>query len=280
MINFPNKKQLKEIKSFNEPFCLTIYAPYLKPSMASNPNRIELKNLLKEADKALTSAGVKPQTVKKTLGPARELLDSGEFWPIHHESLVLFMHPKMFRYYHLPKTGIPYMLTVEKGYNTEPLEKIMKRNRKYFVLALGHKNVKLYEGDRYRLKPVSLRNFPSDLKETLRIDEYPKWRETHAIAPASYGKGSEAYHGQYNVAQTDKDMLLEFFRRIDQRLHPFFHRKNYPLVIAGVNHLLPIYRKANTYAGLIPSGISGNFEHVEPDDIREKAWQTIYHQKK
>ena len=275
MINFPSQQELNELKAFHEPFCLTIYVPLIEPNAATNPNRIEVKNLLREAETALQSAGVKPRDIKKTLRPARLLLDNHEFWPIHHESLVLFMHPKLFCYYHIPDHVTPYLLTVETGFNVDPLLQAMQNNQQYYVLALGHKNVRLFEGDHYNLKPVQLKDFPADMKEALGIDEYPKFRETHTIAPASSGKGSEAYHGQYNVSQTDKDMLLEFFRRIDHRLHGFLFQHRRPLIIAGVNYLLPIYRQANTYPGLLTGAITGNQEYVDLQTIKEKAWQIV-----
>lgn len=275
MINFPSQQQLEELTAFSEPFCLTIYAPLIDANTATNPNRIELKNLLREAETALKSAGVKPRDVKKTLKPAQLLVEDNEFWPIRHESLVLFMHPRLFRYYHIPDHATPYILTIETGFNIEPLLKAMEDNERYFVLALGHKNVRLYEGDHYQLKSVQLKNFPADMKQTLNIDEYPKWRETHGIAPSYTGKGSEASHGQYNISQTDKDMLLEFFRRIDHRLHNFLFRHQRPLIIAGVNYLLPIYRKANTYPGLLPGAITGNQENADLQTIGGKAWQLL-----
>jgi hypothetical protein len=167
------------------------------------------------------------------------------------------------------------MLTVETGFNLEPLLEVMQNSQQYYILALGHKNVRLYEGDHYDLKPVNLKNFPADMKETLGIDEYPQSRETHTIAPASSGKGSEAYHEQYNVSQTDKAMLLEFFRRIDHRLHNFllYHQK--PLVLAGVNYLLPIYHKVNTYPGLLSESITGNQDYPDLPMLREKACNLV-----
>lgn len=275
MINFPSQGELNELKAFDEPYCLSIYAPFIDPNAATNPNLIELKNILREAETALLSTGTKPKDVKKTLRPARLLLEDHEFWPLHHESLVLFMHPKLFRYYHIPNHSAPYILTVEKGFNLKPLEKVMNENRSYFVLALSHKNVHLYEGDHYQLKPVRLKNFPTDMKEALNIDEYPHSRQLHVVAPVSEGKGSEGYHEQYDVSKTDKAMLLQFFRLIDKRLHSFLQKKQLPLIVGGVGYLLPVYRQANTSKYLLPDIIKGNIEHTNLDVIRQRAWSLI-----
>lgn len=275
MINFPSPQELNELRAFHEPFCLTIYAPLADPSSAMNPNHIEIKNLLHEAEAALLVAGVKPREAKQTLRAARLLLKSHEFWPVRHESLVLFMHPKLFSYYLIPDQATPYLLSVGTGFNVDPLLQVMQNNQQYYVLALGHKNVRLYAGDHYNLKPVNLKNFPANMEEMLNIDEYPKSRETHTIAPASMGKGSEAYHEQYNVSQTDSIMLLEFFRRIDRLLHNFLMYHHRPLIIAGVRYLLPMYRKVNTYPGLLPGAITGNQEHADLRAIHDMAWPIV-----
>jgi len=279
MMKFPNKRELKELRAFNQPYSLSIYAPYIEPNVSSNPNRIELKNLLRESETALLSAGVTPKEIKKTLKPAKALLEGREFWPVHHESLVLFAHPQLFYYYHLPSQSIPYMLTVEKGFNLQPLLMVMQANKQYYVLALSHKNVKFYKGDHYQIKQVYLNNFPSNMEETLNVDEYPKARELHMIAPPSMGKGTEAYHGQYNVKEVDKAMLLEFFRRINKRLQIFLQDKHLPIILAGVDYLKPIYHQVNTSPNLIPNGIKGNTEHTKLDNLRDQAWKLLNQKK-
>lgn len=272
-MNLPGPKEMSELRDFDEPFCLTIYCPYDAPTSTGRPSRIALKNLLGEAETALLSSGVQPRDVRKTLRPARLLLDSREFWPPQYGSLAIFSHPGLFRYYHIPAQSghVPYMLSVSKGFNLNPLSRIMRSNRHYYILALGHKNVRLYEGDCYGLAPVHLRDLPADMERLLRIDEYPRSFETHTVAPADRRKRSQAPHGQYNVRQTDKTMLVEFFRRIDKRLHSFLSDKRAPLIIAGVKYLQPLYRQVNTYPELLPIAITGNAERESMDSIRRKA---------
>ncbi len=275
MIDFPEPHELEELKAYKEPYCVTIYVPLLDPSGASNPNKIELKNLLRQTKIALLDTAISKRDLRKTLRPVQELLKDYEFWPRHQESLALFMHSRFFRHYHIPDHQTTYMLTVERGFNLEPLLKAMHENLSYFVLALGHKNVQLYEGNHFHLRTVHLKDFPANMDATLHYDENPKWHETHTIAPTGNGKGSEAYHGQYNVSQVDKEMLEEFFRTIDHRLHYYLSSQHKPLILAGVNYLLPIYRKVNTYSYLWPKSIKGNIANEHSRVIQDKAWALV-----
>lgn len=273
MVQLPTAQELKKLKNFNQPFCVTIYAPHIEvdPSGATNPNKIELKNLLRKAEAAMADAGVSQGDVKRTLRPALGLLNNDLSWPMRNESMALFMHPNFFCVYYLPNS-VPHMLTIERGFNLEPLENAIRDNRPYLVLALSHKNVRMFEGDRFNIKQLKLRNFPDNMEESLHIDEYPKAAEARNSAPLAGSRRSETMHSEYNENETDKQMLLQFFQLMDQRLRKFLQTKDKPLIIAGVGYLLPIYRQANSSPYLVPGGLTGNFEHERPDRIRERAW--------
>lgn len=283
MIDYPSEDELANLRAYGNPHCLTMYVPFIDPNYATNPTRIEYKNMLREAEEALVSSGVDEKAIKKILKPLRALMDGGEFWPPKHESLAIFADKDFFHCYHVPEDTVPHMLTVGKGFNLEPLEKAIRDegNENYYVLALSHKHVKLYKGDKYRLEPVDLTNFPTEMKGTLNIDEYPHSRQSHTISPSGKGSlrsaqgGSKGYHDHSEVANTDKEMLLEFFHRIDKFLHKIFNKDKSPLIIGGVEYLLPIYRKANTYPGLLEETIVGNLDRANLPFIREKAWALL-----
>ena len=45
--------------------------------------------------------------------------------------------------------------------------------------------------------------------------------------------------------------------------------------MAGVDYLLPIYQQANTYAHLLPDGITGNPEMLKAEELHTQAWQIV-----
>lgn len=276
MIHFPNTAELELLRTFDEPNCLSIYAPFIEPSAATNPNKIELKNLLQEAEHKLFKAGLSPKAIKRTLRGATDLMNGPEFWPIQHESLALFMHERLFRSYFIPSRHIDEQIILSNRFALEPLEQALSDNQPYYLLALDHKNVAIFKGDHYGLQRLELDDFPTDMKSALHIDEYPKWREMHEVAPSYMGKGSEAMHGQYDVSQTDKDMLKQFFRLIDKRLRKVLSATRDPLIIAGVRYLQPIYRSVNTYPNIITATIDGNVSHEKLDALRQKAWAALH----
>lgn len=275
-VQLPSPTEWRELKEFKEPFCLTIYAPHIDfdPNGATNPNQIELKNMLEQAEVALLNDGMSPRDVDKTLAPARGLLATHEFFTLRGESLALFSHPKLFRYYHLPG-DIPYLLSIGRGFSLEPMELAVGDNRSYLVLVLSHNNVKLYEGDRFTIRELKLKNFPAHFAQAIRLDEYPKAKQSRMASPASNRRSSEITHSPYSESQTDKDMLLDYFHLVDRSLRKLLQKKNLPVILAGVEYLLPIYRQANTSPYLLPKVLTGNIDRERPDEIRRRAWRLI-----
>lgn len=272
----PSKKDLKQLAKFNEPFCVSIYVPYIEPTGSTNPNMIELKNLTRQARHKLADAGLKPSLVEKTLRPIDSLLEGREFWPDQRMSLAIFAHARLFKHFHAPGRQFGQSLAnVDNGFNVEPLNNLVEDDKTYMVLAIGHNNVQLYKASRYHIKPVRISGFPADMHKTLRIDELPRVIETHPVSTTERGRYSQTFHGQYNESQTDKTMLLQFFRHINKRLGEVLHGKNIPLVLAGVGYLMPIYRAVNTYPHLVSQGVAGSNETIQPDTIRHHAWNIV-----
>jgi hypothetical protein len=274
MSRIPSRKDLKQLAKFNQPHCLTIYAPYIEPTGSTNPNKIMLKNLIKQALIDLKIAGLKPSLAEKTIRPVKALLEGQEFWPAKRESLVIFAHSNLFKYFSIPTNDLPRILCVEKGFNVEPLQSLAADSDAYMVLALDHKNVQLYEANRYGIKQISLKGFPASMYSTLHIDELPQTLEPHTITSIDHPE-NKTFHGQYNVSQTDKTMLLQFFRHINRRLHEFLRGQTKPLVIAGVGYLLPLYQSVNTYPHLVSKGINGSPSSIDDRRLNKKAWKIV-----
>lgn len=273
--NTPTNRDIEELNVFADPHCLTIYLPFTDPLATADQNRIVMKNMLRDAETMLAKVKMTDRDIKKTTKPAYDLLQDKMFWPTKLESLVLYALPDYFRIFSIPDISIPVEIRVKRGFDLQPLKDALAENARYFVLALSHKYTQLYGGDRFKLEAVELDGLPSDMKTALGIDEYPKSLQTHTVAPTSKQNNSEAFHEQYEVSHTDKDMLLEFFRLIDRNLQPILRKDNAPLVIGGVDYLTAMYRKVNTYSNLLAQNISGNLDKTNPDAIRAAAWVIV-----
>jgi hypothetical protein len=48
-----------------------------------------------------------------------------------------------------------------------------------------------------------------------------------------------------------------------------------PLVLFGVDYLLPLYRERNNYPHLVEEGVTGNPDTLRPEEIHAAAWEVV-----
>jgi len=83
------------------------------------------------------------------------------------------------------------------------------------------------------------------------------------------------FHGHGVGKDETKDNILRFFRLIDHGLQKILREERAPLVLAGVDYLLPIYREANSYSKVIEEGVAGNPEGLKPKELQKEAWRLV-----
>lgn len=267
--SLPSDEELNKLRQINRPYCLSIYLKTNSFSPASSL-AIELKNRVRQAKIALIDIGLDYRQIKKILRPIEELINFNQYWPKLNSNLVIFSEANFFEYFYLEDNNFEDKITIANQFEIEPLIQIINNNPHYFILELAHKKIHLLEGDKYRLNEVHLKNLPTDMEKDLKIDEYPQSWQSHTIAPVR-STDSQAYHEQYNVKQTDKLMLKIFFRLIDKSLINLLNRKQKPLILAGVNYLIPIYKSINSYPRLMNNYIKGNQQTANKDQLRRAA---------
>jgi hypothetical protein len=206
--------------------------------------------------------------------PATNLLGAIPFWKDKRDGLALFIAPGEFRYYQLPTRFEP-LVVVAHRFHIKPLLVFMGGNE-FFVLALSQNSVRLFEGSRFGLSSTDdLEGVPRSLADALKYEELIKQLQFRTGLGVGGARGERAamFHGQ----NTDdaKDRILRYFRQIDQGLRDLLREEQAPLVLAGVEYLLPIYKEANTYQYLLNEGITGNPEGVSLEELHRQAWALV-----
>jgi hypothetical protein len=79
-------------------------------------------------------------------------------------------------------------------------------------------------------------------------------------------------HGSPSDRDLRKQQLLRFFRIVDEALATVLHDETGPLVIAGVDYELAIYRQANHYAHLDAVVDTGSPERLDPAQLHALVW--------
>jgi hypothetical protein len=270
--------ELKTLVENSQSLCVTLYAPMQKAGSEIRQNPIRFKNLIREAEKRLDEIGIRHTKVRDFLQPAKEL-DTSDFWEHQDHGLVIFISPKMFRYYRLP-IEVQELVVVSDRFHLKPLLHLINNDGKFYVLALSQQEVKFLTGTRFGINEVEVENMPQSLDEALMEEEIQKGVQ-HRIGTSRGGSTNPAqqpgaFHGQ---GSPDRDKrqedILQFCHVIDKALHEQLRDQKAPLILAGVEYLHPIYREANTYPYLQGEGITRRLELFQPEELHTEAWQIV-----
>jgi hypothetical protein len=146
--------------------CISIYMPTHPKATEIDQGRIQLKNLLTEAEKQLLTAGFRVSNVQKLLEPAHKFLWDNLFWRHQDEGLALFLSSETFNYYSLPYDFEALVVVADRFY-IKPLLPLLADDGHFFILALKLNRVRLLLGTRYSVGEVDLTEISVSLAGTI-----------------------------------------------------------------------------------------------------------------
>ncbi len=274
-----SREEIKTLIEQPKGNCVSIYMPTHPAGPEVRQDPIRFKNLVKEAETRLIDAGLEQKDAIALLEKSHEL-DTQEFWEHKGEpGLAIFISDNIFRYYTLP-IDFQELVVVTDRFHIKPLLPILNGNGRFYILALSQQDVRFFEGTRYSINQVEVENLPKSLDEALQKDETAKEGQfrigTSKAASANSSSQPGTFHGQ---GSPDKDKhqedIIQFFQIVDRALHEKLREQKAPLVLAGVEYLLPLYRQANTYQHLMDEAITGNPEILSAQELHDQAWPIV-----
>ncbi len=276
-MNTPSKRELRVLMEKQNSPCISLYLPTYKAGTGAEmqQNPLRLRNQIREVENRLLLSKSRSMDREELLKPIQALLDDAQFWLHQSDGLAIFRSPKVFQYYRLP-SKFQEQVVVGDHFYLKPLLPFLTNDGRFYVLALSQNKLRLIDCTRYSATEVELpESVPVSLSEALRYDDPDNQLNYHSSSSGSLiGKGGRRgtiFHGQGVGTDDEKDNILRYFQQVDKGLHELLHNEKAPLVLAGVDYLLPIYQKANTYAHLIDQGLQGNPDKLRTEDVHLQA---------
>jgi Bacterial archaeo-eukaryotic release factor family 6 len=276
-----SREEIKTLLEQPKGNCVSIYMPTHPAGPEVRQDPIRFKNLIKEAQGLLIDAGLEEKDAIAFLAKAQEI-DNQNFWEqLGNQGLAIFISNDTVRYYSLP-LDFEDLVVVTDRFHIKPLLPILNNDGRFYLLALSQKDVRFFEGTRYNINEIEVENLPKSLDEALNNDETAKEGQFR-IGTSKGGTANSfsrsqpgAFHGQ---GSPDRDKhqedILQFFNLVDGALHEKLRDEKAPLVLAGVEYLLPLYTEANTYQYLMEEAITGNPEVRSAEELHGEAWQIV-----
>jgi hypothetical protein len=280
-----DRKELEQLGTRKDGWHVSIYMPTHRAGGEVQQDPIRLKNLLAKAEENLREWDLRPPEIASVLEPGFALLDDHIFWRRQSDGLAILAARDAFHTYRLP-SSFEEEVIIGPSFYIKPLLPIVSHGGLFYVLALSQGQIRLVQGTRYTVGEVDLEDVPDSLAEALRLDDPEARLQFHTTTGPGHGKGGAptagtgagrqaAFHGTGAPADDEKDGILRYFQLVDKGMEELLAGQQIPLVLAGVDYLLPLYREASSYDHILEEGIVGNPEQLSTKELHQRAWALV-----
>ncbi len=265
-----DRQSFLELAQRMHDYCVSIYIPTYRAGRP-NEDQLRMKNALTEArDQLMELVGLDKEEAEEFLHRGYDLHADKRFWSRQSDGLAVFIGPDHFHYESIPYDVDPRVY-VGKNYYLSPLLPQVSNDERFYLLALSQDEVRFFECGRAHITPIDISNVVPANKDEALMQETPDV-QLHNHNQGS-GRAETVYHGQSWGEVDNKREIQQYFHLIDRGITDILCDDTAPLLLAGVEYLIPIYKDTNQYKYLVEDAfIRGNVELDAPPTLHEKAW--------
>lgn len=247
--------------------CVSLFLAAHRPG-ETQQRMIQLENLLRRAEAEFASAGREPEWIGALLAPAWELMDPLLLDRYQGSGLALYIAPGYFRLFELSQP-LDDAVFVDRQPIVKPLLTPAVADA-FYVLALSKSQIRLIHVTPHGIAPLALAHAPHSLADALHLDTIGRQAQRQ-ISPARGSGGGAMYPGHGGNEVDEKEQIQQYLQQVNEAVIRALHQAREPLVLAGVEYLLAIYRALNSYANMSAASIGGNPDHLSNEALCAQA---------
>lgn len=267
--------QFKELANREAELCISIFTPTERVSPNGyQASKIHFKNALTEArNQLIDQYGLTPEKADDFLAEGWQLIDNLEFWKYSSDMLAYYLFDGEGVAIKLPLPINEPLCRVGKRPYLLPLIPELTDDGHFYLLDLNLQGVTLYEVSRSVVQPIDLPDtINTSYTEEIEDNEYQKALQHRS----GFGQAGAMFHGQGSGSDEDKKVeILNFFHRLSTDLDAILNKNPLPLLLAGVNYLIPIYKQASNYTHIVEPNLTGSYGPNDMVSLSTEAWDVM-----
>jgi hypothetical protein len=245
----------------------------------SIPNPAELADRLKSALRSIQKQLVERHTNTKTaaglLAPVERLAADPETTDMWTNSLIASRSPGAFRHYWM-RERLKDVAVVGERFEIRPLLAALSREQRFHLLAIGRHHVRLFRSTARSTEEVRLEGVaPRNMQEFLHTRQPDHLLEKRMSAGPSVGSMQGVLFGTGSESEKEQDRFRHFLKEVERGATKIMQRDAEPLILAGVEQDVAIYRQLNMYPHLLEQAIHGSPERLTAQNLHERAWEVV-----
>jgi hypothetical protein len=251
---------------------VSIFMPTHQAGPETEQNAIRFKNLIRKAEEDFESEGVRLPDIKSILNPAYQLLANHFFWNHQYKGLAVFIGPSGMEYFRVPH-AFKETVVVTQRFHLNPLLPLLNRNEQFYILAYSPSLVRFYQCSRDQIEEREIPDIPKNLNSVVGSSDNESHLHYHFAGSGGKGDQTSIIHGSGEIQE--KNLLKQYFRKIDQALRETLRDSREPLVLASTESNIALYREINSYPHLFENSINGNPDEAEPNELLQKGFPLV-----
>ncbi len=283
MLGIFSRDTFATLADFSSAICISFYLPTHRKGIEVNEqyDLIEYKNLLQDAEAALNKRKIEEIEIKKLLKPGYDLLGNDAFWHNLPQGLAFFIADGYFQYARLPFSPQKQML-IDKKFFISPLVEAMVEPEYFYLLVMSKKQVKFFRADKFGIEHLPVDELPAGIDDVVHFEEKD---DQKLFRTGGSGAGGGAnYHGIGAGKPDEKENVSLYLKEVDNTLwKSVLHNETAPLLLAGIEYMIPLYREVSHYKFIWPDAIAHGGLEREPDsalyDMAMKKMEPYFRQR-
>lgn len=271
------REDLRRLADEGDGWRLSLYMPLYRTGREVRQAPILLKDLRARAEAGLEARGCAPDAAADLLSPVKRILESADFSPVQGEGLAILSARGYASAFLLPFAP-PAMVDIGKRFLIDPLLPLLFEDGRFHLLALSLHAVRLFQGDRLRLREIPLEGMAVSARDVLALEIPEGYQNSHVSSAGPLKATASGQTHRHGTARGDnknpKRDIVEFFRVLDRGIRQRLGDGGQPMLLAGVEYLLPLYREASSHPRLMEEAIPGNPEaNWDAVEMHARAWE-------
>jgi hypothetical protein len=217
----------------------------------------------------LIVSGMDEAEARKFLRPILELPKQSK-WKQRGKGLAIFHSRQMSVDYWLD-VSLEQACIIRQSFFVKPMLALQRTPLHFFVLAISRNQVRLLKANSNGFERLNPRDLPKNMKQALNLQGADRGEQVHSAMHAALGKEAGVFHGQGGHRDTLKEELIEYFRVIDDAIKPALREATSPLILAGVDYELALYRHVCDSPLLSHEQLCGSFDHLDDRQLYAAA---------
>ena len=237
--------------------CITMLLPPHHPGEPAGSSLARIKADIQAAMQHLVARRFPKSEAEDLLSPLERLTDGSRFVSGSHYGHAIFCSHDVFQQFQLTQP-VPAALSVASSFSIRKLAHELALPRLFYILELSKDRIAALECRGLHAAPIQLPGVPETLVEALDLDAPDHNLEGYSSIGSSTGNMHSIRFGMGSARESRHAHLADYYRMVDRRLQELLNEPETPLILAGVEEDLALYRSVSGYRSLVKHGIPGS----------------------